>query len=198
MHDGTEQTSSNNNIKRYSAINRSSIIGNNIVNDKGIDIKKEKTPAESMVEMTELVLPNDTNILGNLLGGRLMHWIDIAGAMAASRHSNRVVATVALDSLDFTHPARCGELLILKAKLTWVGRTSMEVKVEVFAENYRTGAIIQTNKAYITFVALDDKGVPTPVPALLPQTEEEKIEYEQAKIRREERLKRKKTSSKSE
>ncbi|NMB96120.1 MAG: acyl-CoA thioesterase [Clostridiaceae bacterium] len=147
-----------------------------------------------MVEMTELVLPNDTNILGNLLGGRLMHLIDVAGAMAASRHSNRVVATVALDSLDFRHPVRCGELLILKAKLTWVGRTSMEVKVEVFAENYRTGAIIQTNKAYITYVALDDEGIPTTVPALIPRTEEEKYEYEQAEIRRKERLKRKKTS----
>ena len=193
MHDGTEQFGNVNN-NRFCAINRCAMVENNIQNDKGITPKKQKTPAESAVEMTQLVLPNDTNILGNLLGGTLMHWIGIAGAMAASRHSNRVVATVALDSLDFRHPVRCGELVILKAKLTWVGRTSMEVKVEVFAENYRTGAIIQTNKAYITYVALDDEGNPTPVPELIPETEEEKIEYEEAKRRREERLARKKTT----
>jgi len=105
-----------------------------------------------------------------------MHWIDIAGAMAASRHSNRIVATVALDSLDFRHPARMGELVMLKAKLTWVGRTSMEVKVSAYAENLKTGNVILTNQAYITFVALDDEGKPTPVPPLIPETEEEKRE----------------------
>jgi len=149
-----------------------------------------KTPSESQVEMTELVLPNDTNLLGNLLGGRLMHWIDIAGAMAASRHSNKVVATVALDSLDFRHPARMGEMVILKAKLTWVGRTSMEVIVKAYAENIKTGSIILTNKAYITYVALDDEGRPTPVPPLIPETDEEKKEYMEAELRRAERLKR--------
>jgi len=153
---------------------------------------KGKTPSESQVEMTELVLPNDTNLLGNLLGGRLMHWIDIAGAMAASRHSNKVVATVALDSLDFRHPVRVGELVILKAKLTWVGRTSMEVTVRVFAENFKTGAIIQTNKAYITYVALDHEGKPTLVPPLIPETEEEKRDYMEAEQRRNERLERRK------
>lgn len=154
--------------------------------------KKGKTPAETQVEMTELVLPNDTNLLGNLLGGTLMHWIDIAGAMAASRHSNRVVATVALDSLDFRHPARMGELVSLKAKLTWVGRTSMEVKVMVHAENLKTGNVIMTNKAYLTYVALDEQGNPTPVPPLIVTTEEEKREFEQAEIRRKERLERRK------
>ncbi|AUS98244.1 acyl-CoA thioesterase [Clostridium thermosuccinogenes] len=152
---------------------------------------KGKTPRESQVEMTELVLPNDTNLLGNLLGGKLMHWIDIAGAMAASRHSNRVVATVAVDSLDFRHPARMGELVTLKAKLTWVGRTSMEVTVNVYAENVKTGAIIKTNKAYMTFVALDDEGKPTPVPPLIPETDEEKEDYLKAEKRRNERLARK-------
>lgn len=162
------------------------------------DISKEhlnslvgKPPRESEVEMTELVLPNDTNLLGNLLGGRLMHWIDIAGAMAASRHSGRIVATVALDSLDFRHPARMGELVILKAKLTWVGRTSMEVSVNVFAENIKSGKTILTNKAYITFVALDEEGKPVQVPPLLPETEEEKENFAQAELRRQERLKRK-------
>ncbi|MDP4182503.1 MAG: acyl-CoA thioesterase, partial [Bacillota bacterium] len=125
---------------------------------------KGKTPRESQVEMTELVIPNDTNLLGNLLGGRLMHWLDIAGAMVASRHSNKIVATVALDSLDFRHPVRMGELVILKAKMTWVGRTSMEVSIKVYAENLSTGNIILTNKAYLTFVALDNECKPGVVP----------------------------------
>lgn len=153
-------------------------------------IVKAKTPEESVVEMTELVIPNDTNLLGNLLGGKLMHWIDIAGAMAASRHSNRTVATVALDSLDFRHPIHMGELIILKAKLTWVGRTSMEVTVNAYGENTKTGVVTHTNKAYLTFVALDDDGRPTAVPPLIPTTEEEKKDFLEAEARREERLKR--------
>ena len=154
-----------------------------------------KAPSVSQVEMTELVLPNDTNLLGNLLGGRLMHWIDIAGAMAASRHSSQTVATVALDSLDFRHPVRMGELVILRAKLTWVGKTSMEVTVKVYAENIKSGSIILTNKAYITFVALDSEGKPSDVPALLPETEEEKSDFIEAEKRRTERLKRKSTGA---
>jgi acyl-CoA hydrolase len=149
-------------------------------------------PVESQVEMTELVLPNDTNLLGNLLGGKLMHWIDIAGAMAASRHSNRVVATVALDSLDFRHPTRMGQLMILKAKLTWAGKTSMEATVRAYAEDIKTGSVTLTNRAYITFVALDDEGKPIFVPPILPETEEEKKDYIEAELRRNERLKKKK------
>ncbi len=161
----------------------------------GSDIKnhgtmRAKTPGESQVEMTELVIPNDTNLLGNLLGGKLMHWIDIAGAMAAARHSNKTVATVALDSLDFRHPIHMGELIILKAKLTWAGKTSMEVTVNAFGENTKTGAVTQTNKAYLTFVALDENGRPTAVPMLIPETEEEKKDFLEAEVRREERLKR--------
>ncbi len=150
-----------------------------------------RTPSYSHVEMTELVLPNDTNLLGNLLGGRLMHWIDIAAAIAASRHSNKIVATVALDSLDFTHPSRQGELVILKAKLTWVGKTSMEVKVNVYTENLQTGNVIKSNKAYLTFVALDDTGKSTEVPALYPETEEEEKDFMEAEDRRKERLRKK-------
>lgn len=156
-----------------------------------VNFVESKTPSDSCVEMTELVLPNDTNLLGNLLGGRLMHWIDIAGAMVASRHSGRIVATVAVDSLDFRHPARMGELVILKAKMTWVGTTSMEVKVSAYAENIKSGNIILTNRAYLTYVALDDNGKPTPVPKLIPQTDEEKRDFEEAKKRRIERLRRK-------
>lgn len=147
-----------------------------------------KNVQDSEIEMTELILPNDTNLLGNLLGGRLMHWIDVAGALAASRHSNRVVATAALDSLDFRHPVRVGEMVRLKAKITWVGNTSMEVRVDVYCENLRTGNVIKSNKAYITFVALDDEGKPVQVPLLRINTEEERKEFEAAEKRREQRL----------
>lgn len=154
----------------------------------GKNERPSKSVQESMIEMCQLVLPNDTNIIGNLLGGRLMHWIDIAGALAASRHSNCVVATAALDSLDFRHPVRVGEMVRLKPRITWVGNTSMEVRVDVYCENMKTGAVIKTNKAYITFVALDDKGQPTQVPSLIINTEEEKLEYEKAIQRRKIRL----------
>lgn len=150
-----------------------------------------KTAADSMIEMTELVLPNDTNLLGNLLGGRLMHWIDIAGALTASRHSNCIVATAALDSLDFRHPVRVGEMVRLKARITWVGNTSMEVRVDVYCENMRTGATIKSNKAYITFVALDDSGKPVQVPSLCLKTEDERKEFAMAEQRREIRLQKK-------
>ncbi len=150
-----------------------------------------KSPRESMVEMTELVLPNDTNLLGNLLGGKLMHLVDVAGAMAAQRHSNRIVVTAAIDSVDFKHPIKAGEIVILKAKVTWVGRTSMEVAVEVFSENFMTGERKLTNKAYITFVAVDTDGKPVEVCGLLLETEQEKLEHRAAEIRRTERLKKK-------
>ncbi len=133
-----------------------------------------KTVKESMTEMTELVLPNDTNLLGNLLGGRLMHWIDIAGAMAASRHANSVVATVAVDCIDFKHPVRMGEVVIFKAKLVHVGRTSLRALVKVYAENVYNGNVIRTNTAMLTFVALDKEGKPNPVPPLILETDEER------------------------
>ena len=132
-----------------------------------------KAPSDSAIEMAELVLPNDTNLLGNLMGGRLMHWMDIAGALTASRHSNKTVATVSMDGLVFTHPIRMGEMVMLKAKITYVGKTSMLVHIKVFAENLKTGSTLLTNEAHLTFVALDDNGMPSPVPPLLPQTEEE-------------------------
>lgn len=153
-----------------------------------------KTPKESQVEMTELVLPNDTNLLGNLLGGRLMHWVDICGAMAAQRHCNRLTVTAAIDSVDFNHPVHLGQMIILKAKVTWVGKTSMEVIVEVFSEDFTTGEVKFTNKAYLTFVAVNESCRPTPVPALIPETEEEMKEFELAIKRRESRLARKELS----
>ncbi len=166
--------------------------------NEGIDgkvrVRDGKSPELSEVQMTELVLPNDTNLQGNLLGGRLMHWIDIAGAMAASRHSNRTVVTVALDSLDFRHPIKMGELVILKAKLTWTGTTSMETVVNVFAEDIKTGRKQLTNTAYITYVAMDEECRPIMVPALLPVTDEEKREYIEAELRRSRRLKNRSSS----
>ena len=114
-----------------------------------------KHPADSAVEMTELVLPNDTNLLGNLLGGQLMHWMDVACGMAASRHSNSNVVTAAVDNLVFHHPIKLGELVNLKATVTWTGRTSMELLVKVFAENTQTGEIKLANEAFFTFVAMD-------------------------------------------
>ncbi len=147
-----------------------------------------KTPAASVVEMTELVLPNATNLLGNLLGGRMMHWMDIAGAMAAFRHSNRAVATIAVDCLDFKHPIHVGEIVTLKAKLIWVGRTSMEVVIRAFGENPMTGKTLLTNTAYFTFVALDENGKPTPVPVLSPESAEETADFAAAQARRNQRI----------
>lgn len=151
----------------------------------------KKASRETMVEMRELVLPNDTNLLGNLLGGRLLHWIDIAGAMAAQRHCNRIVATVAIDSVDFKHPIRVGEMVSLKAKVTWVGRTSLEVIVEVYSENFLTGEVKFTNKAFLTFVGVDSAGRPVEIPGLQVEAEEERREFEAAEKRRAERLQRK-------
>ncbi len=148
----------------------------------------KKSPQESAVEMTELVLPNDTNLLGNLLGGRLMHWMDIAGGMSASRYANKVVVTAAVDNLIFHYPVELGELVNLKAIITWTGRTSMEILVKVIAENTLTGEKKLANEAFFTFVALDEAGKPCPVPVLLLKTDEEKIQNKEAINRRTRRL----------
>lgn len=155
--------------------------------EKKSSSKSVKTPSESQVEMRELVLPNDTNPLGNLLGGRLMHWIDLAGAMAASRHANNVVATVALDHVDFKHPVKMGQMIILRAKLTWAGTTSMEVLVRAYSEDILKGNVIGTNCARVVYVALDSAGKPVAVPSVKPETDDEKQEYIEAVKRREER-----------
>ena len=147
-----------------------------------------KNVNESLVTMTELILPNDTNLMGNLLGGRLMHWIDIAGAMAASRHSNKVVATIEVDKLEFRKPIKVGEILIINAKLTWVGNTSMEVMVESFAENIKSGEKMLANRAFLIYVALGEDGRAVPVPGLELNTDAEKSERERAQKRREDRL----------
>lgn len=143
----------------------------------------------SQVEMTELVLPNDTNQLGNLLGGRLMHWMDIAAAMAAQRHSNRVCVTASVDEMSFHQPIRLGQVVTLKASINRVFGTSMEVGVHVQTENLLTGKKLTANTAYLTFVALDAEGKPIPVRPVLPGTQSERRRYREALQRRELRLK---------
>ena len=153
---------------------------------------KEKTVKASHVEKIELVLPNDTNVLGNLLGGKLMHWIDIAAALSASRHCNSVAVTAAVDDLNFHHPIKLGDMVILKAAVNRAFGTSMEVGVRVEIENYITGEKQHSNSAYLTFVSIDMETMkPKPVKPIIPETEEEKERYERALKRREQRLKEK-------
>ncbi len=140
----------------------------------------------SVVDMSEIVMPNDTNPHGTLSGGRLMHWIDIAGAMAAMRHARRRVVTVAIDDVVFHAPVPMGFIVLLHAVVTCVGSTSMEVKVEVHAENPVSGESTHTTAAHLVFVALDD-GLPTAVPGLEAETEEEEAVLERARRRRAER-----------
>jgi acyl-CoA hydrolase len=147
-----------------------------------------RTVAHSMVEMVELVLPNDANPLGNILGGRVMHLIDVAGAIAAKRHSRRVVVTASVDYLDFVHPIRVGQLIRLQAFVTRAFRTSMEVEVRVFREDFKTGDLRQTSAAFLTYVALDDDGKPVPVPPLILKTAEERRRHREALRRRRNRL----------
>ena len=126
-----------------------------------------KTPEETKVVMTELVLPGMTNLLGNLLGGQLMNWMDIAGALCCMRHCKTHVATVAVDALTFKHPARQGEMVRVEAKLVWTGKTSMKARITATAENLETGAEIVTNVAKFTFVALDKEGCKACIPPLV-------------------------------
>lgn len=140
--------------------------------------------------MMELVLPNDANPLGNALGGRVLYLIDIAGGLAASRFCHRPVVTASIDSVDFLRPIKVGDAVILRARVNYAARTSMEVEVRVFAEDLLSGERRQTSTAYLTFVALDDAGSPTPVPAVVPETEEERARLGEAMLRRRERLRR--------
>lgn len=140
---------------------------------------------ESQSEMAEVVLPNDANPLGNLLGGRLMHLIDIAGAMAAHRHSRSYVVTASMDHLDFLSPVHVGDLLVLKSSVNRAFRTSMEIGVKCWVENYITGTTRHVSSAYLTFVAVDREGNRLPVPPVVPETPEQKQWYEGAARRRE-------------
>ena len=148
-----------------------------------------KKVKDSQVEMVELVLPNDTNILGNLLGGRLMHWMDIAAALAASRHCNNVAVTASVDNLNFHMAIKLGNIVRLKASVNRAFRTSMEVGVRVEVESIKSGELYLSNSAYLTFVSLDPvTSKPIPVPEIIPETDEEVKRFEQALQRREQRL----------
>lgn len=140
---------------------------------------------DSQSEMTQIVLPNDANPLAALLGGRLMHWIDMAGALAAHRHSRQYVVTASIDHLDFLVPVRVGDLVVLRSSVNRVFRTSMEVGVKVWVENYHEDSSEHVSSAYLTFVAVDREGRHLPVPAVIPESDEEKRRYEDAGRRRE-------------
>jgi acyl-CoA hydrolase len=149
---------------------------------------KKKSPRESQVTMTEFVLPNDTNTLNNLMGGRLMHWMDIASAISAQKHSNRIVVTASVDNVSFKKPIRLGNVVTLKAQVTRSFNSSMEVAIEVWAEDIPSGTHLESNRAFFTFVAVDQLGRPIDVPELVPETEEEIELYEGALRRRQLRL----------
>ncbi|HRR26878.1 MAG TPA: acyl-CoA thioesterase [Acidobacteriota bacterium] len=138
--------------------------------------------------MTQLALPNDANTHGSVLGGRVMHLMDLTAAIAASRHCRRPVVTVSVDSVRFHYPVHVGEVMLIEAVVTRAFRTSLEIQVAVESENLRTGLRQRTTSAFLTFVALNDSGEPTAVPPLEPETEEEKRRFEAALERRARRL----------
>lgn len=147
-----------------------------------------KPVRESVSEYSELALPNDANGLGNVLGGKVMHLVDLAGALAALRHSRRPVVTASVDSFHFLHPVHIGELIVLRSSVNRVFRSSMEVGVKVVTEELRTGQKLHTCSAYLTFVALDDERKAISIPPVIPESEDELRRYRQAGERREYRL----------
>lgn len=147
-----------------------------------------KRPSESYTEMTEVVLPNDANPLGFILGGRVMHLIDIAGAMACHRHTRSLLVTAAVDGLQFLHPIRIGDMINLQATVTAAYKTSLEVEVTVFSEETLTGVRRMTSRAYLTFVATDRAGGRQDIPGLLLETPEQKVKAAEADARRAARI----------
>lgn len=149
---------------------------------------RSKKVSESRSVLSELVLPNDTNTLGNLMGGRLMHWMDIAAALAAMKHCNSPVVTASADNISFANPIKLGNVVTLEAKVTRAFSTSMEIYLRVYGEDLKDQIKYLSNEAYMTFVALDEKGKPKQVPELIPETEEEIEKYNGALRRRQLRL----------
>jgi acyl-CoA hydrolase len=143
-----------------------------------------KKPHESLTINTELVLPNDTNTLGNLMGGKLLHWMDIAAAISAHRHCGRIVVTASVNNVSFNQPIKLGEVVTLHAKVSRAFSSSMEVFIDVWVENNATNQKKKCNEAIYTFVAVDQLGNPINVPPIEPQTEEEKQRYDSALRRR--------------
>ena len=153
-----------------------------------MDSPQGRYVSESVSEYSELALPNDANSLGNLLGGKIMHLVDLAAAIAAMRHARNVVVTASMDHMDFIHPVKLGQLVRLKASVNRAFRTSMEVGVKVWMEDPVKGTVQHVSSAYLTFVAIDTAGKSVPVPPVIPESQDEKRRYEQAGARREYRL----------
>ena len=150
----------------------------------------KKTVKDSQVIMHELVLPNDTNLLGNVLGGRVMHLMDMCAAMSAYKHARSAVVTASVDRLDFLAPAKMGEIMILKSSVNYTGKSSMEVGVRIESENPKTGDIYHTSSAYLTFVSLNENGKPKRVDNINPENDNEIRRFNEGKVRHEERKKR--------
>ena len=148
----------------------------------------KKTVSNSYCEVNEIVLPNDTNNLGNMMGGRLLHLMDICAAISAQRHTNRICVTAAVDSVKFQSPIKQGEIVVIKSQVNRTFRTSMEVELNVWAENPIARTLRKCNQAYYTFVAVDDDDSPVLVPPITPETEEEHERFRSAAKRRELRL----------
>ena len=151
---------------------------------------KQKTVKNTHVIMHELVLPNDANLLGNVLGGRVMHLMDMCAAMSAYKHARTAVVTASVDRLDFLAPAKMGEIMILKSSVNYTGKSSMEVGVRIESENPKTGDIYHTSSAYLTFVSLHENGKPQRVDAVKPEIDIEFRRFNEGKIRHEERKER--------
>jgi acyl-CoA hydrolase len=147
-----------------------------------------KKPKDSYTIMNEIVLPNDTNTLNNLMGGKLLHWMDIVAAISAQKHSNNIVVTASVDGVSFKEPIRLGDVVTLEAYVTRSFNTSMEVYIEVYAQNIPRNEKYKCNDAYYTFVAIDSRNKPVLVPTIEPETEMEKVKYEGALRRRQIRL----------
>src|SRR5687768_3215501 len=145
---------------------------------------RAKTPAETFTEMVQVVLPNDANPLGFILGGTVMHLIDIAGAIASHRHTRSLLVTAAVDGLQFLHPIKVGDLILLHARVTAAWSTSLEVEVEVFSEETLTGVRRMTSRAYLTFVAVDRSGQRSGIPPLILATDDERQRAAEATARR--------------
>lgn len=168
---------------------------NLLTNRARMNAENAFSPKRPTAELTEIVLPNDANILGNILGGKVMHLIDVACAIAAFRHCRRPVVTASIDYLDFKHPIKVGELIIIKAALNRAFTTSMEIGAKVCSENLLTGELKQTSSAYLTFVALGEDGRPTKVPQYIPETPADIRHWQQAELRRQHRLQQKQMMS---
>lgn len=147
-----------------------------------------KTAKESFTITNELVLPNDTNTLNNLMGGRLLHLMDISAAISAQKHCNNIVVTASVDNVSFRHPIKLGDVVYIESQVTRAFNTSMEVRIAVWAQNIPSGTKIMSNEAFYTFVAIDEESKTVAVPKLIPESDEEKKLYASAQHRRELRL----------